>query len=173
MINIRVLSTSGGRRDIVLRAETCLVTIQDEFGVENPEFFLRGRQLNKFVSLSFQNVNDGDVVVVMEKVVRRRKARRQAKFSDMGLFTIANWSNTKRHESARINDMIWDGWELSRQHNRMMSFMWQKTKDKESETESQNNGKTVITEQAKEIQSSPLPVWFPDDGDGTGRIGFN
>jgi hypothetical protein len=50
----------------------------------------------------------------------------------------------KSHELTRINDVVWVGWELSRHHNRMISFVGQKVELRQSVTRRLLSGPIVF-----------------------------
>jgi hypothetical protein len=124
----------------------------------NSQLVHNGRTLNKFLTLEHENITNGSIVLVIKQDSRRH---RRAHFRDSPPVSTA-----PELELSRINDIVWLGWELSKQHNRMLNFMVQKV-DEVTTNEVTERSVTVV-DRASEIRIDPLPTWFGDGGKSDG-----
>jgi hypothetical protein len=125
----------------------------------NSQLVHNGRPLNKFLTLGHENITNSSIVLVIKQDSRRH---RRAHFRD-----LPPASTAPELEISRINDVVWLGWELSKQHNRMLNFMVQKV-DEVTPSEATEHSVTVV-DRALEINIDPLPIWF---GDGSKNDGL-
>jgi hypothetical protein len=65
-------------------------------------------------------------------------------------------------EGARVSDVIWSGWEMSRNHDRMLATM----RERFATTERDGANKIALNlESANEIQETSLPCCFEMEDD--------
>jgi hypothetical protein len=115
-----------------------------------------GRMVNKYMTIGHENITDGSVIFVAKQNRRHRPAE---------ISTTRRSSAALDHEVARINDVVWSGWELSRHHNRMVTFLIHKAEIPAAQVERDEPSMKIDFE--SEISTSPLPVMVPDLKRGT------
>ena len=164
-ISLHISTGAGVHRKFLVDREECLASIQDQLGVEKPEFYLDGRHLSKFLSLSYQDVKDEDTLIVVGK---KRAGSRRARIGNP-FRPCRNLESRRRGWSARIDDIVWDGWELSHHYIRMMNVITTRLEDLANKSESAVPKPAVVIK-ATEIPETPLPVWFKDNGDGRSDV---
>jgi hypothetical protein len=129
----------------------------------NSLLLLNGKVLNCHMTLQHEGITNGSVVYLITKApaTRRRRCRLTKRCQDEWMYerevVEIEHEEAKDLESARITDLIWSGWEMSRGHNRMCAMMRQRQLPKptpipESEPLNLNT--------ATEISVEPLPTWF-------------
>lgn len=152
-ITIQILTASGVTQTFTLRRDSHLADL-DLQDCDRQHFFFKGKELNKYLSLDYQEINDGDVIIAMNK----RKTRKRN--------TLATGSSgykippSRQFEASRISDMVWKTWEMSRNHNSMINHMLKKQRELLDDTDDTDDAEPMDTSSATEISCEPLPVCF-------------
>jgi hypothetical protein len=162
LIHFTVKRTDGTAELFSAAPFSTLLEAMGSKALADANVFKDGRLVNKYMTLTHENITEGSVLFAAKPQPSKKK-RRRARFvrtSQMDLEMAAE--DKHQHERARTADVIWSAWEMSSNHDRMLAKM-------------QNRQATVCTraalnvqpsnlERAKAIQATPLPTCFRKDG---------
>jgi hypothetical protein len=115
-----------------------------------------GRMVNKYMTIGHENITNGSVIFVAKQKRRNRRAQISA---------TRRPSAARGHEIAHINDVVWSGWELSRHHNRMVTFLIHKSEIGAAAVDSDEQSMKIDFE--SKISTDPLPLMCPNQKVGT------
>ena len=101
-ITIRILKPSGATIQLTISKDSYLAGL-DLQDCETQSFFFKGKQLNKYLTLQYQHVNDGDLIVAIDQKLPKQRSTQSPSLKLLP---------SSAFESSRINDMIWKGWEM-------------------------------------------------------------
>jgi hypothetical protein len=131
------------------------------------QIFKNGQLINKYLTLNHENITDGSVLFAARHILHIRR-RRQAclipiDFLSFGIAEQRFEAATDR-ENARISDVIWSGWEMARNHDRMLVMMRDRYTGGGNEEDTANGD--LVLDNTTEIQETPLPCCFRNEDDG-------
>jgi hypothetical protein len=151
-----------------------LVEILGSETLERSELICQGRPVNKFLSLSHQNIVDGSNLILVE--FRTTSSRLEylsqtlKERSWFGFMKEDNEARSKRHELARVNDVMWSTRELSPCYSAMMGLAVRAVEQRDQEMASNDTDMVPMnTEAASEISVAPLPICFAPEDIPAGR----
>jgi hypothetical protein len=141
-----------------------LVEVMGMGSLEDTHLFKNGRLVNKYMSLSHENITDGSVLFAAKQAPAKKKRQRSrmVPISWLALELAAEeMEEEEERERARISDVIWSGWEMSRNHDRMLSLMRQRQAPTLPENPIEE-AEPLNLERESEIQTTPLPGCWAD-----------
>jgi len=143
-----------------------LVEVMGVESLEHTHVFNNGQPVNKYMSLTHENITDGSILIAVRQTPANKRQRR-ARFSPESWLELElaaeELESEQDREKARISDVIWSTWELSRNHNRMLRVM--QGRQAGLRQERQTDRKPLNLERASAIQVSPLPCCFANEKD--------
>jgi hypothetical protein len=142
------------------------------------ELICQNRHVNKFMTLSYANIVDGSNLYIVEF---RTTADLRLYLSES--LQEALWRElireefdfgSRRHEAARINDVMWSARELSPYYPEMMGMAMKAVQAKEEDAKSEAEGAPPMDlSGGSDISVAPLPLCFPSPdipvGKGKGK----
>jgi hypothetical protein len=167
VINFVVKRIDGTVEPFTASPFSTLIEVVGIEPLDKAHIFKDGQSINKYMTLNHENITDGSVLFVAKNKVQevnRRKHTRIFSLKSLFDFEIATeeLEAKKELETARISDVIWSGWEMSKNHNRMLAMMQNRRRPSNDVSVPAD---ALSLEQAKEIRSDPLPVCFQPDDD--------
>jgi hypothetical protein len=143
-----------------------LVEVMGIDSLENTHVFKNGRLVNKYMTLTHEKITDGSVLFAAKQAPAKAK-RHRARLLPMSWLALEmafeDMEEDRERERARISDVIWSGWEMSRNHDRMLSIMRQKQAPALPENPA-GEPEPLNLERESEIQTTPLPGCWGEHG---------
>jgi hypothetical protein len=128
----------------------------------NSRLLLRGEQVNAYMTLDHEKITNGSVLHLFVRAPPSRRRKRSVKQEIADWLISQELEEEEREagvdlEKARITDLIWSGWEISRRHDRMCTMMQERQTPQER---SQVAATPLNLAPATQISAEPLPTWF-------------
>jgi hypothetical protein len=137
--------------------------------LDRTRIFCNGQLINKHMTLEHENVTNGSCIVIVKEKEITKQRRFDVRVSPLRrtIPSLRRGKGVRGSEMARINDIVWAGWELSGHHNQMLGFVMRKFERLNRSVVSTDPEHSVLTV-LPAIRSDPLPVWFEEEERETG-----
>jgi hypothetical protein len=134
------------------------------------EIFQNGHLVNKYLTLNHEKITDGSVLFAARHILRIRRRRGGClipiDFLSFGI-TEERFKAATDRENARISDVIWSGWEMARNHDKMLVMMRDRYAGDRGEEDRANHD--LVLDSATAIQEVALPCCFGNEENDGGK----
>jgi hypothetical protein len=163
-IKFQVKKLDGSVDTFTANEFSTVIEVIGAAALQNSCLLLNGHPIKRHMTLHHEKITDGCVLYLLSerpRVQGKRATRRlMAEWLVCQALEEEEREERKEQERARISDLIWSGWEVSRKHDRMCAMMHERQAPKVVPTI--EHAVPNLT-QATEISVEPLPTWFESE----------